>query len=154
MDNDDFFDPTINYEDQEAIERVKKDEKARMYLHTQNVQAFVQSQVNSGQTEALAELGITPQEFAQLAGRDPAGTGQLLKDVTKDYTRKVVERGRDSQGRFTTQSNPAQPLAREKVERTSGTYEEKISRLKQRKDSGDNVTDEDLLDALGGVLFT
>jgi hypothetical protein len=104
-----YFDPRVDSADQDALEEVDRLEAARMYRGREQFTQHQSSAYSSGVGRALAEAGITPEQFEQIAASNGMATAQV-NEVSGYLTAQNIlksaidqqQRPRDSQGRFTS----------------------------------------------------
>jgi hypothetical protein len=102
------FNPEENYEDAEAIDHAKRMMKAAQYLQQKEAQKNNDQFLNQLWSETLQEEGLDPQTYGTLAGQDPELSKAKIKEGMKTII-SGVKKGRDSQGRFVSKTQPGKP---------------------------------------------
>ncbi|MFH1617233.1 MAG: hypothetical protein ABIB65_01510 [Candidatus Margulisiibacteriota bacterium] len=144
--NGNYFDPTTDYEDANALVEAKRLKKAQDYLQGQEIGKHIKSQTEQGTAEALKEFGVSPQEFEGLCGSSVPKVAKYLKDSSYKFAKKVIEKGRAAKGEGLV---PVQQQGRAKA---AGSYEKKMAAVQAKADKTGMVDSEEMIDILDALL--
>lgn len=136
------FNPEENYEDAEAIEHAKRMMKAAQHIQQKEAQKYNDQFLNQLWSETLKEEGLDPQTYSTLAGQDPELSKAKIKEGMKTII-SGVKKGRDSQGRFVSKTQPGNP--------TDSTAT--IESMKEKAKKG-SLTEQDELSVLDAIFGT
>lgn len=145
------FNPNVNYEDAEFLEHAKKTVKAAQYLQQQQARQYNDKVLNDSWVAALDAEGIDAATYNQLASQDPELVQEAIRDNLRGFVQRV-KRGRSPDGRFTKQ----QPQhGRNVQQRREQRPAPKIDDLREKAKTGSLSSAEEMevLDSVLGKLF-
>lgn len=147
------YDPQMLDEFHEHLERRKKAEYFDAILEQQKEADAVNQIAAEASQEAMKELGIDAKQWAEIARNNQGIAKKELKKAVKKYYAKTVDkvRARDSQGRFVSQKQPQTAQARPQRQQPADV-ERTLAEKRQKVESGQNLSEQELLDVLGAVV--
>jgi hypothetical protein len=98
------------WEEQQMDEQAKKVQQWQQRKQQKAGMALQTKLVNEGLKQAAEELGMQPEELANLAAQNPQAAEELYRTGVKNFYKGVHQQARDPRtGRFVSNQQPAQP---------------------------------------------
>ena len=146
------FRPDVDEDDRDKLNEAAEIKDAFQYMQNQEMSKQIQQRDNQRHLDALASVGMTPQEYQMHLANDPAALQMIKEEAIYGATRELAQRfrnrsgnaprARDGQGRFTSRS----PKGASKPRKTLNQFRQQVS--EKGKISGDSAEAVDVLDAL------
>jgi len=143
-----YFNPEVDSEDAESLEKANQMENAFRYKQAKTLQINEAKMSHDLMQEALKDSGLTPAEYQKLFYEDPETSKELLSEGIKHVTKSLAARKNKK-----PQPQPRQGQGGEQAEpKEQRKPNEVVQAAREKVNKGSNLTQEEELEVIGSLV--